>query len=198
MRPILLAYDERAYQDAACKPLGPLGCTYQCVQPTLEKPSLDLLQYDMGPGTWKYYRVWACARMTGSWPFPVVGGGEFLCEVDECPYCGHASATIVHVLVSCIGTEVLRAELRTTTTMPPIKVEALFMRELFRTGAPAEYRARHVAFVGKALLPAMLHSAEVTIAARVAEEHAQLVSAADVDALIRGAQQAALQTDVES
>ena len=188
VRPVLNHYDFLAYQEAAAKTIFEGGLTYKELNPYLDKPELDLVHCDFGPGTWKHYRIWSCVRMSGCWPMPIAGRTEMPEYLESCPYCGKLEATVAHVLVECVGINTLRGELRRKTTMPSASCNNLFLRELFRSGVPAEFRMHHIGFVGRALLPALLPH-QSSSDAEALEEGAQIASAASVDAFLRYVQE---------
>ena len=84
VRPVLLQFDRLAYFEASRKELTYLGWSFGALLARPTRISIDLLKFDAGPGTWRWYRLWAVCRMTGRWPMQVLGIVEALESLDMC------------------------------------------------------------------------------------------------------------------
>ena len=110
----------------------------------LAKPSLDLLDLDVGPNTWRAYRCWAILRMTGLWPATCFGQRELPVVLRSCPLCGQRDIVPLHCLCECRGTLGLLAGL---PLRPPDCDESAFLSMLFGDSGDPPLGAR-IKYVG--------------------------------------------------
>ncbi|CAK0875342.1 unnamed protein product [Prorocentrum cordatum] len=75
LRPALLRYDQQAFAAGASRVLPSLNRSFAALCPGPALPDEGMLTWEPGPSFWRYYRLWAVARMTGAWPLPVLGPG---------------------------------------------------------------------------------------------------------------------------
>ncbi|CAK0864133.1 unnamed protein product, partial [Prorocentrum cordatum] len=72
LRPALLRYDQQAFAAGASRVLPSLNRSFAALCPGPALPDEGMLTWEPGPSFWRYYRLWAVARMTGAWPLPVL------------------------------------------------------------------------------------------------------------------------------
>ena len=60
--------------------------------------------------TWRFFRAWIVARVTGSFPLPLWGCGDISPVLGCCALCGERLVGLKHLLAACAGTAQLRAE----------------------------------------------------------------------------------------
>ena len=87
--------------------------------------------------------------MTGCCPLPVFGSMVAPQRIASCQ--GALDSSVVHTLCYCTSLANLREDVRVRGRLPPPASQSAFLLGLFRDGAPAEVRALHIEFVGRAL-----------------------------------------------
>ena len=98
VRPALRARDLVAFQRAACARLPALDMSYAVLVPEPQQLPVGMLSLDFGPHMWREFRMWAVARMSGSWPLPVLGVPCLPVTLSRCAACGDLQVDIAHAL----------------------------------------------------------------------------------------------------
>ena len=103
-------------------------------------------------------------------------------RIASCRGCSALDISVVHTLCYCTFPANLREDVRVCGRLTPPASQSAFLVGLFRDGAPAEVRALHIEFVGRALGVA---AGPGYVAAVDAELEVELTSAISADALLR-------------
>jgi hypothetical protein len=103
VRPALLERDAVRYQKAASALVPRLGVPFSALQPKAERLPLGLLDLDLGPLTWRFFRSWCLVRCTGCWPLSCYGLGELAACLPVCPLCFATNVDVQHCLGTCPG-----------------------------------------------------------------------------------------------
>ena len=104
VRPALVAYDAAAFQLAASKDLPALGHSLVQLFPGPAALPANIVLDDGVAIPSRWFRLWACARLSGLWPLYLYGVDDSPLMLDYCPLCGCPGASIAHPLVHCEGT----------------------------------------------------------------------------------------------
>ena len=94
----------------ASAPIPHLGVSFLVLQPRAQAPPIQLLDLDLGPMSWRYYRCWCIIRCSGRWPLTCYGGSDLLEYLPICHACGVRSIVVTHCLGPCSGTRHLLQE----------------------------------------------------------------------------------------
>jgi len=151
VRPVLVLYDLLERQRVTARYLPALAIPYATLQPVLDRPHIELLQFDLGPRMWAWYRCWCLARTTGCWPCSVFGHRQLPATLQQCPLCAQHNATIVHALCHCPGTLDYYADLNVRSHLPQREEHSELILTVLGRQPDTEVLAQCVRFVGRAL-----------------------------------------------
>ena len=155
VRPALRRAETAALEKAASRNLPVFGLPFSAFQPYPERMALDLLAMDMGPSTWRWFRMWAMVRMTGRWPLAVLGGHVNPEHLASCALCGCEGPDISHALLDCRLLEQPRAVLDSQVGRLPWADPQCTYTMLFGHRPLPGHRLQHIKFVGLALSRAL-------------------------------------------
>ena len=103
VRPVSRQYDELAFSRTALEVVPSLSFRFAELQPQLPDIDLAHLDFDIGPASWSWYRVWCIVRISGRWPLTVFGGVDNPHVLPTCMCCGQVDVDVLHPLCDCSG-----------------------------------------------------------------------------------------------
>ena len=142
VRHTLIEYDQAAFIKAGQKFLPGLQCYHGDLQPVPMRLAVGLLELDISPGSWRWFRAWAVIRLTGCWPCPLDNGGPVEETFEKCALCGKANVGVEHAIARS----------------PRDEISSLAMA-IFGVDASVHHRLFHIRFVGKCISPHFCHYA---------------------------------------
>jgi len=147
--PALRERDQRLYLQSASSVITSLGWTYSSLLPAPELPSYELLDFDFELFTWRFYRVWAIIRITGSWPLTCYGGSELPESLPVCPLCAACNVSVVHCFWTCPVTLPVYTDLTASVHVTSRQDTVSLIFAAFGPGAGTGARVRLIEFVGR-------------------------------------------------
>ena len=104
--PVLLAYDDASFNNAACSSPWPYG-VFDAAFPHSQLAALRL-EWDLH--MWQLFRAWSVVRVTGRIPLLLFDCGDLVQTLAICPLCGVPAVDISHLFADCDGTFDLYAQ----------------------------------------------------------------------------------------
>jgi hypothetical protein len=147
--PALLERDHRSYLDSSSLVANLLGWCRSTLLPEPEAPVVELLDLDVGPLTWRFYRAWALVRITGAWPTCLYSALDCAPTLDLCPLCGASDITVVHCFCHCPYTIGHFHALSVDVSSPARTDSSTLCLQVFGHCSSPSDRAHMIVFVGK-------------------------------------------------
>ena len=155
VRPALLKLDLLSFQRATADALPVFRLPFSAWLSGPPGTHWNLLDLELGPGSWLQFRLWAVVRMSGCWPLQVLGAPLCVSTLPRCGACGARDVDVWHALFSCSASAELRSALWSRLPLPPPSCPAQVSQFLFHQCRPPAERREHVHFVATAVLLAM-------------------------------------------
>ena len=100
VRPCLIETDAARYHKVACNIVQPLGLPFAAFINFPQRLCQQWLSWQPSPGGWIQLRAWALVRITGKWPYTLLGD-DLTASISHCRLCGTLGVVVMHVLVQC-------------------------------------------------------------------------------------------------
>ena len=168
--PALRERDMRLYLQSGSTVISSLGFCRSSLLPEPEVPSSVLLDMNLGPHTWRFYRSWSIIRISGDWPTTCYASAQLDPVLATCPLCGADAVSVVHCLCHCPGTSGFFGKLCSMCSSPPRAAVPALLWLLFGPTSNLADCLLHIRFVGECIHAALSSSG-------VAEDRLQDVEA---------------------
>ena len=155
LMPIMKARDDTDFQKAASKFLVGLGLDFFALGCQRRLCNWAHLLPVLRSSEWKLAKVWAFARLTGTWPLSLLSESQPLEKLECCPFCNQGDVLIRHALCECSGTAALFVQTGLALHGTRRVDGDLLLQMLFHSTADSHIDAARIRYVGRALTATM-------------------------------------------
>ena len=155
LMPIMKARDDTDFQKAASKFLVGLGLDFFALGCQRRLCNWAHLLPVLRSSEWKLAKVWAFARLTGTWPLSLLSESQPLEKLECCPFCNQGDDLIRHALCECSGTAALFVQTGLALHGTRRVDGDLLLQMLFHSTADSHIDAARIRYVGRALTATM-------------------------------------------